>query len=372
MGLREKIMQSVQKIFGRKVLTSVSEVEEVEKEGGQLTQTAVSEFEKNIKVENTPTLDGKLFSQITSEARNSVLMNLQAFRNTVLSSDEFKKLQGKDARPGMADKVPFVCVAEMDDDGKIKTTIIATNQAVSKIAIDENGNRTYQESRIVDGEMKTIINDDKNGTLHIGGNVSQKDIDNIKKFAYQNKSQINEISKIKGLSDEEKAKYFTALEKFGVKTDIDLNDTKKYLFGASGRIIRGKPTVLKEADFVFDKENPDSNPLIISLNTLKDKKTTREKYRLYKDNIYIDESSLKFNKDGNVKFKTITLEELQAKAMEDGFNMLYMDRVKSHKANKKEMIPQGAVDIHNGLVEEKTKEAEKKNQKDEQEQSQAL
>ena len=125
MGLREKIMQSVQKIFGRKVLTSVSEVEEVEKEGGQLTQTAVSEFEKNIKVENTPTLDGKLFSQITSEARNSVLMNLQAFRNTVLSSDEFKKLQGKDARPGMADKVPFVCVAEMDDDGKIKTTIIA-------------------------------------------------------------------------------------------------------------------------------------------------------------------------------------------------------------------------------------------------------
>ena len=93
---------------------------------------------------------------------------------------------------------------------------------------------------------------------------------------------------------------------------------------------------------------------------------------MYKDNIYIDESSLKFNKDGNVKFKTITLEELQAKAMEDGFNMRYVDRGNSHKANKKEMIPQGAVDIHNGLVEEKTKEAEKKNQKDEQEQSQAL
>lgn len=366
MGLRERVMKSIQKAFGKKKITSTEEISSIDSTESELMKNVISEFDESLKVGTTPTLEGNLFSEIAAEARNNVLMNLHSFKNTVLSSEQVQKLQGKEARTGQAGNVPFVCVAEMDENGKIKSTIIVTDQACSKLTVDKDGKKTYQESRFVDGEMKTVINDEKNGSLFINGNVKQSDIDKIKNFASKNKEKTNEMRKFD--DQEEKKAYLHILKQRGVDTKINPYDKDKYSYASSGRIIRGKEVLLKEADFVFDKTNENAPPVTVSLNTLKAGKVSRQKYRLTADGKYIDENSFKLDENGNPSYIELTLEELKEQAMEAGFDMDYMNRFQKHQAQGKEMIPQGAIDIHEALVEEKKKQQEREQNQDGQEQ----
>lgn len=349
MGLRDEIKKIVARFFGTKRLTSVSEIEKVAVNDTEIWDIGVSEFDKRLKVEITQELQGNKFSAIKDEARREILMSVENFKNNILNSEEIEKIKSEETHTGEANGQSFICIAEMADNGEISSTIIVTANSCSKTTIDENGNTTYQESRMVNGIMKTIVSDDKGRSLTITGNFSQEEIEKIKKFSESNKSKLNDIKQFK--TEEEKTAYLSLLlNKTPYVEGNDFLDREKYLSSCWGkRVKEDGVSVLKEMDFVLDKNNINSNPLVVSLNTLKEGKVTRQRFRLTNDGKYIDESSFKLNDKGEPEYTEMTFEDLKEYFGKQGLNMNYIGQVRKHQTDEKPMIPPGAMNIHKAM-----------------------
>ena len=359
MGLRDEIKKIIAKFFKTKRLTSVSEIEEIDVNDMVDWKKGISEFDRSLKVDVVPELQGNRFSEIKDDVKKEIMLNVENFKGKVLNSDEIQKIQSDEARSGESNGQPFICIAEMDADGKIQTTIIVTPNACSKTTIDENGNTIYQESRMVNGRMKTIISDNKDSSLALHGNFTQEEIDRIKKFSDDNGKKINNIKQFK--TEEEKDAYLALLSsKTSYEEGNDFSDENKYLLSCSGRSVKengGK--VLKEIYFALDKNNLDENPLVITLNSLKEGKLKRERFRLTEEGKYIDENSFRLNDKGEPEYTEITFEQLKEYAVSQGFNIDYIDQVRNHKKEEKALIPPGAINIHKALQAELTREASK-------------
>lgn len=359
MGLKEEIKKIMSKFFGTKRLTAVSEIKNIEV-NDVAWKMEMSDFDKSLKVDATPELQEMKFSEIKEEARREILRNVENFKNNILNSEEIKKINEKEYRTGEANGQEFICLVEMGNDGNLKATTVITPNSCSKTVIDAEGNKTYQESRMINGIMKTIINDDNGRSLAINGNFTQEEINKIKKFSENNKNKMNDIKQFK--TEEEKLAYIEVLkEKSYYIEGENFSDKDKYLTSCAGKKFdENGLSVFREVDFVFDRNNMNSNPLLITLNTQKDGKITRQRFRLTKDNKYIDENSFRINDKGEPEYTELTYEEVKLYGVNNKFKMNYIEQIKSHEIEKKPMIPPGAINIHKAIQAEIEKENERK------------
>ena len=357
MDLKDMLMSRVRSIFGTKRLTTVLEIEQMELLDSELVGNASSEFERNLKVKNAPQISKNYFFAIKEDARQEIWNNLLFFKDTILSSDEMKRIKEAE-ETGEIGGTAFICTAEMGSDGKIQSTIIATKNSCSRLTTDSDGNKCYQESRMVNGRMQTIINDEKQGSLLINGNFNQAQIDKIRKFSNSNVEKMSNIKEFE--SESEKAAYIHVLQQRGAAAQVDVNDKEKYSTGGSGRVSKEDGT-LSEVNFVFDKNKQNQPPVIISLNRLKGGKLSTERFRLTEDGKYIDENSFRLNENGNPEYTEVSFEQLREYGNKNGFDMGYITKIQRHHAMNKDMIPQGALEIQQMLaqrIQQKNRENE--------------
>lgn len=366
MDLKDKIIGMIKRSFGTKTLTSIDEIENIDTYGTTATESAINSgvqkteqenaFNNSLKFDSNSIHVAPNFQKLSNEIRMELLENFEEFKIAVLESDDIKRIKATQEE-GKMGETPFMCFAEMDSDGKLKSTIIVSKNSCIRTSEDQDGNLVYQETRMgKDGQLRTVLND-KNGSLYIRGKMSQEELTDIKKFSDRNQDNITKLPK--RFDEQTRKEYKNVLDNLGVRTDINLDDEDKFKYLAAGKPKRdndGRISELNEISFVLDKENLDSNPLIIALNTKKDNKIISKKFRLTESGKYIDESSFKMV-DGKPQYSLLDYEQVLNYGKEKNLDVNYVDRMKKVlKDEQKSLIPEAAVSIHDAMAAKKEKE----------------
>lgn len=349
MGVRDFFKKIFANRFGRKTLTSG--------EGPVLAPNDLTFHSslEDLKVSGLDEVANLKFEEIEAERTAALKEVSENYKNTILSDATLQQIKNDEFKTGKKGETPFICVVEADENGNFKTTVIVTEKSCAKVTEDENGNVTYQETRIDGEKIKTVVNT-KDTSMVITGNVNQEEIDKIKKFNEGNKKNLVTIKKISE-EEQEQAKYVDALKKAGVMTDIDLSKVDEYMSTFAGKVTRdenGKMIKLDEMNLVLDKKDKNKNPLIISFSTSEKDKLTQRRFLLNKDGKYIDESSAEI-KDGKVTYKELDLKEIRTIAKNYKISDQFIDKAQKINRDNVQLVPPVAKKIH----EEAKKEFEK-------------
>ncbi len=371
MDLKDKIIGMIKRSFGIKALTSIDEIENVDGYGMTITESSINsgislmeqenDFNSKLKVDSNPISVRPNFQRLSNEIKMELLESFDKFKTTVFENNDIKSIKETEEE-GIMGEIPFMCFAEMDLNGNLKSTIIVTKNSCIKNSEDDAGNISYMETRRGEDGIQTVINDNQ-GSMYINGSMSKEDIDMIKKFSSRNFDTITKLpKKFDELTREE---YKNTLEKLGVKTDVDLQDKGKFNYVSTGKTIRNNGTIaqLNEMSCVFDKENLDKNPIIISINSLKDNKIVSRKFRLTENGKYIDESSFKIT-GGNPQYALLDYEQVINYGKEKRLDVNYFERARKFLNNKNNsLIPDAAVSIHEAMGRKQEREQKAQNEK---------
>lgn len=360
MSLKDKIVGMIKRSFGIKALTSIDEIENIDTYGLYSTENSINsatsdkkysenQFDESLKVDPSAISVAPNFEKLSAEIKAELLDSFEEFKQTVLENDDIKRIKQSQEEGQMGD-TPFICFAELDSNGKLKSTIIVTKNSCIKTTEENDGSISYQETRKDKDGYQTIINDNR-GSMYIkGNNLTQSQINELKDFSYKSEDNITKLPS--KFDDETKSIYKQTLESLGVKTDIDVKNKEKYKYLASGKYHRNLDTgefeSLDEMCCIFDKESNSEKPEIIAINTKKEGKISSRKFRLTENGKYIDESSFKIV-DGKPEYSLVDYEQIKQYGKQKEIDVNYMDRYNKFNSQNKPLIPEAAVNIHNAM-----------------------
>lgn len=373
MNLKDKIIGMIKRAFGIKALTSIEEIENIDTYAmssvdssinsmNEKTEYSENQFDEGLKVNSNSISAVPNFQNLSSEIRTELLNSFNEFKQTVLESEEIQHIK-QSQEEGKIGETPFMCFAELDSNGKLKSTIIVTKNSCIKTTEEDDGSISYQETRRGKDGLQVVIND-KNSSMYIrGGNrLTQKKINEIRDFSNINR---NSATKMPSKFDDVTTNmYKKTLQELGVKQDIDLNDDKRFSYAVAGKSnkINENTYRLDEIGAIIDKENNRGIPEIITINSKMDGKISRKKFRLTENGKYLDESSFKVI-DGKPQYSLVDYEQIKQMGAKLNLDVNYIDRYKNFTKENKPLIPNDAMNIHKSMEIKQEKEQNSQDEK---------
>lgn len=374
MGLKDNFFKMVQNIFGSKNITDVKELDSArtdldsainQAENSGVKKTS-SEFEDSLKPENMQQSaeqepKGVTYSEISKDIKPKLLASFEEFKSAVLSKQQIEE-EGylQEGKEGEVEGKPFISYVTVSADGKLQSTIIVTENSISKTTQKEDGEYEYQETRKTRNGTKTVVTHG-NRTLQIEGDVSQARIEELKKFVGTSERLLKQQPK--SAIEAEKDVYTDALNSLGVDTKLDIDEKEKYAVGASGHFAKNSN---KEAivTWIYSKDNKKNNPESIVFATQENGRLQSKTFRRMENGNYIDMSTFKI-KDGKPEYAEIPFSSVLEYGKKVGLG-IEIKNMKKHRKfvnqneGKEDAVPDVAKEVYDNESKERSTKTEVK------------
>ena len=394
MGLRDKLMSFFKKLTTRRLITSTEDIENIKNElntndfsveGGNVNTNKDKDQEQdqsNARQDDLFNIDTDSLTYIqtykTLSATVSKDLDEKAakFNSLFFANKQIKEVDGKQGTIGPNDK-PFKCYLILGEDGSVEMTEIVTNDSFMTIKEDEDGNKDFTEVQEKEDGYHEINIKEEYGQKMVGHHVLPKNFNpatkqKFEKFKekYNSPKAINEISN-KFVPENGQDNYKKLLDDLGVR-DHHLIENKSELKQAQEKntdlhmaLVSTNATgtldnrtgefKISTLGYLYDenevKENGKPDKVwIISENKEKDQKPDIKVFRKTKDGQYLDESSMQFDKDGNiVDYSLVGLDQIEKMASEKNLRTMTNERLAQYVAEQKEAIPKEVLAIKNDV-----------------------
>lgn len=352
MEAKKGIINNVSNNFGKKVITTSEELLNSDSLKGDVEADLKAEqkrSEKNNGALNTQEIQHPSYraQKLSAEVRDEILANYEEFRKNLESSEEYKQIQDKQKKEGYSGDEPFICFAEMDSTGKMRSTIIITKDSVNRTTKQEDGTYLYEEHRKNgNGYSSAITRGENSFYISSKSQISRECIERAEQIISTTK---NFATMARKMDPQTLLAYQQTLQSLKLDNkDINFSNGDRYTNSATGAYNMNEFDIMT---WVIDKESDSKQPIAVSLASEKDGKITSRRFRFAGDGQYIDESSFKI-KNGQPYYKLVTLEQIKQLAAQKGIDVEYFDRLDTHLSEGKPLIPQIAKDVNSDLEKE--------------------